>query len=1075
MTAPPLSLGNAFHRIASKTSAGSFPSSAQNNLCDSDMSAPSRSNEILPHSGQPAHSEVISLSDGDDSGLDDAPVPHQSSRHPASKKVEASHPQSSCGHSKHVDVQQRVTRSQANRAASNACFVVDDLHETHPHDVPGGKQRKRETSHSLPLTLTAATPVTHDFFQGSRSSVEDCDSNDSPQQSVVAQRQTDIGYVAQSAQRQTRPSIGRRPRTPGKPAENSNARALRDVQEEKKVFDDEKSSDRASFKEPPTKRHRLTTNSERVPSGCEFSVAPNNPRSHSSDSGLTYNPESLQLDRARRNGTASDVDVDEARTPRNKRASPSLPNKRHDAKNRFETDRAASTVLHFPDYHQTPRRSQRVKNSAHASKEQREAARELVELDSFTVNEPYTGPTHTIFVFPPGKRGSVTVTVEERNRLKERKYLNDSLIDFYIKYLEMGLQSQARCPENVPFFYSSFFFKRMIQKRPIDYSGVKSWTKDIDIFKRKYIFVPICDSYHWSLIIIINLHSLKDLLENGSDSMDTGSSPKIIYMDSLDPERGSEFGSKIIHYLSEEYHHRKSNDERPGSEPPNQRCKKINKLVRILKPRVPIQSNEYDCGLYLLQCLKLFVSDGYFQKRVIDEEDDLENAFSHTEVEQLRKDICDLMDRLQQNRDRRSSIPISLENKNVEAKNSRTVQQGVEVAESLQNDNFSEKANLELRLEGQKNANGFDAPMDVDEIDTVETRNAIIFDESKLNTSESDFAKSPEIVANSKSTRTVMSIEKVGDDPDIDGSLQSGVGSSSIQPLKANKLSDDLQSNIEVPDDEPDNIEVDAGVFGVVVDLSEESTSERAVGDEYLAGDEGAREIEVHRHIRIKIPTQTRSSCNSSSAAEPTDEAVEVVEPISHSEEYEENCKAAGIDFESGNANEDSQLAQPTSNETMNLVDDIDCEGIAESLLQVDEPTAISNGEEEVVEMKTCRSQVMRGVTRIGRDEEINTVSFNNSFIAVDHAGAQCEQIIKGKPAEESELPNSSRPFNPPLEAENATDVVPRSTGADMSTDDADVQEVEVGSSAPKKYGGKRRRLKKESRKEPRKEATELV
>lgn len=1060
MTEPSISIGNVLtYKFAPATPAGSSSSRIAPNLCDSGMSAPSRSNEISSRSAQLAQSEVIFLSDGDDSGLDDAPVPRHSSRHPASKKVEASHPQTSREHSKHGDVQQRVTRSQANRATSNVCLDVDDRNEAHPHDFPGSKERKRETSHGYPLTVTAGISA-HDLYGDARSSVEDCDSNDSLQQSVVVQRQTDAGHAAQNAQRQTHLFIGRRLRTPGKPAEKPYPRALRDVPDERKVLDDEKSSDGGSSKEPPIKRHRRITNSERVSSGCNFRVTSNNPRSHSSDSGLTYNPESLQVDRARRSGTTSDIDVDEARTLRDKRASSSLLSKRYDAKNRSDTVRAASTAPHVSEYQQTSRRSQRVRNTAHASKEQREAARELVELDSFTVNEPYTGPTYTIFVFPPGKRGSITVTVEERKRLKERLYLNDSLIDFYIKYLQMGLQSQARCPENVPFFYSSFFFKRMIQKRPIDYSGVKSWTKDIDIFKRKYIFVPICDSYHWSLIIIINLHSLKDLLENGADSMDTGSRPKIIYMDSLDPERGSEFGSKIIHYLSEEYHHRKSNDERSASELSNQRCRKINKLVRILKPRVPIQSNEYDCGLYLLQCLKLFVSDGYFQKRVIDEEDDLENAFSHTEVEQLRKDICDLMDRLQQNWDRRTSIPTSLENKNVEVRDSRTVRRGVEVAESLRNADFSEKADHELKIEGQKNASDLDAPMDVDQIDTVETRKAEISDESKLNLSGSDSAKSPEIVEKSNSTKMVISTDEARYDADIDVSPQPGFVSS-IQRLKADKLSKDLQGSLESTDGKPDNIEVDAGV-SAVVDLSEESASEKAVGDDHLVEDEGAGKMEGYAHIRINVFTQGESSCKSTSAVDPTDDTVMVVEPPPRSEEYEENWKAVRIDSESENARHDSQLAQPTSSETMNLVDDIDCEEIEVSSVQVGEPAAISNGEEEEYEMNASKSQVVRGAIQIGRDKEINADSFNDSFIAVDHAGAQCEQIIEERAAEESELLNSSRPFKPPLEGENVTDVAPESTGANVVTGNADVQEVEVQpASVPRKYGGNRRRQRK--------------
>lgn len=306
-----------------------------------------------------------------------------------------------------------------------------------------------------------------------------------------------------------------------------------------------------------------------------------------------------------------------------------------------------------------PRRSQRKnsRGSSHvpnASSEinltQNETSRELVNLDDNAVNMSYSGPTHLIFMYPSKERGSIKVTAEERERLDTRKYLNDSVIDFYIKYLEMCCQKRHKALTKSCLFLNSFFFGRMTQTRPIDYNGVKSWTKNIDLFETKFVFVPICDSLHWSLIIIVNLDNLGQSmnLRDPNTKVTARDVPRIIYFDSLDPERGIEFGTKICTYLSEEWYERKEEMKTP--ERKKQISNLISKRVKTRKPVIPVQSNEHDCGLYLLMCLSMFLDNkNNFYENVMGGELNLKEAFSHTEVEILRREIMVLMDRLEEN------------------------------------------------------------------------------------------------------------------------------------------------------------------------------------------------------------------------------------------------------------------------------------------------------------------------------------------------------------------------------------------------------------------------------------------
>lgn len=292
---------------------------------------------------------------------------------------------------------------------------------------------------------------------------------------------------------------------------------------------------------------------------------------------------------------------------------------------------------------------------------------EAVDLESDGANMSYSGPTHLIFKFPPFERGSIKVTAEERVRLDTRKYLNDSLIDFYFKYLEIRCQRYHKDLSESRVFFSSFFFGRMTQTDPIDYNGVKGWTKNMDLFEQQYVFVPICDSFHWSLIIVLNLNNLEKVLKRGDPNAEihARSVPRIVYLDSLEPERGTVFGAKMCSYVIEEWFERKEETKSP--ERKKQVRDQITQQLKTRKPRIPFQSNEYDCGLYVLMCLRMFLMDkNGFREKVVNGELSLHDAFSHTEVELLRGEILNLMDYLESNWKWRTGKFAEKEEKNVQ-------------------------------------------------------------------------------------------------------------------------------------------------------------------------------------------------------------------------------------------------------------------------------------------------------------------------------------------------------------------------------------------------------------------------
>ncbi|KAL6308454.1 hypothetical protein BKA93DRAFT_566260 [Sparassis latifolia] len=85
------------------------------------------------------------------------------------------------------------------------------------------------------------------------------------------------------------------------------------------------------------------------------------------------------------------------------------------------------------------------------------------------------------------------------------KYLNDTLIEFGLKlWLNELRENHPELAEDV-YVFSSFFYKKLnIKNKAEGYQSVRKWTSKFDIFKKKYVIVPINEHFHWWLAIIYN-------------------------------------------------------------------------------------------------------------------------------------------------------------------------------------------------------------------------------------------------------------------------------------------------------------------------------------------------------------------------------------------------------------------------------------------------------------------------------------------------------------------------------------------------------------------------------------------
>ncbi|XP_053566429.1 sentrin-specific protease 6 isoform X2 [Bombina bombina] len=139
----------------------------------------------------------------------------------------------------------------------------------------------------------------------------------------------------------------------------------------------------------------------------------------------------------------------------------------------------------------------------------------------FYGDDDEVGDTHTVFVGPieklivyppPPAKGGISVTNEDLHCLNEGEFLNDVIIDFYLKYLV--LEKLRKDADRIHIF-SSFFYKRLNQRERRNlqdtanltlqqrrHGRVKTWTRHVDLFQKDFIFVPLNEAAHWFLAVI---------------------------------------------------------------------------------------------------------------------------------------------------------------------------------------------------------------------------------------------------------------------------------------------------------------------------------------------------------------------------------------------------------------------------------------------------------------------------------------------------------------------------------------------------------------------------------------------
>ncbi|KAK4538347.1 hypothetical protein CDCA_CDCA17G4372 [Cyanidium caldarium] len=236
-------------------------------------------------------------------------------------------------------------------------------------------------------------------------------------------------------------------------------------------------------------------------------------------------------------------------------------------------------------------------------------------------------PPCDLFRFPPQQPGSVLLTTSDLWLLQAGGYLNDTVIDFWMKLI-----AQYRIPPAVqPHVYmaSSFLYKKIVsaqQRQPpatrtsasadaLFRATAERWflSRRVDLFERRLVFIPVHHEFHWSLAVLCNLDRF-EAMRAPDDAEPTSPHPCILYLDSM--RSGSPGGmTKALRAFLDSYYQlrreRRGEAEAEAEDaetPPPHKVFDMDSLP-LVKPKVPIQQNGMDCGVYMLMFAERLAAD----------------------------------------------------------------------------------------------------------------------------------------------------------------------------------------------------------------------------------------------------------------------------------------------------------------------------------------------------------------------------------------------------------------------------------------------------------------------------------
>ena len=121
------------------------------------------------------------------------------------------------------------------------------------------------------------------------------------------------------------------------------------------------------------------------------------------------------------------------------------------------------------------------------------------------LGKPWAQP----LIYPKDGKKRENVGHDDLWRLDDDEFLNDTLIGFFLRYLQH--RTEVDRPEVLKkmHFFNSYFFDTLNKgtktAKNINHEAVARWTRNVNLFSRDFVVVPVNENLHWFVAIICNL------------------------------------------------------------------------------------------------------------------------------------------------------------------------------------------------------------------------------------------------------------------------------------------------------------------------------------------------------------------------------------------------------------------------------------------------------------------------------------------------------------------------------------------------------------------------------------------
>ncbi len=263
-------------------------------------------------------------------------------------------------------------------------------------------------------------------------------------------------------------------------------------------------------------------------------------------------------------------------------------------------------------------RKDMVANSREKRRSRRSRARFLASNKAPIGEQVGDSDTYLVYPIEEDAKDAIHITHGDIRRLEPPEYLNDQLIDFKIKHMMNEVYNNTRA-ENSVYAFNCLFYPKLTEEKKMEkgYPNIKRWTKNVDIFQKEMLIIPINQSTHWSVLFILFPNRLFAENEKGGGSEDDicdtqsdneGASltvedlqvPCILCFDSSSIHNSKTLAEKIKVYLRMEYMDKKCRGME-NSEIQEKIKKCVQEMKHITMNDIPIQENGYDCGVYVIK------------------------------------------------------------------------------------------------------------------------------------------------------------------------------------------------------------------------------------------------------------------------------------------------------------------------------------------------------------------------------------------------------------------------------------------------------------------------------------------